>query len=237
MKDVSIVIPYSPSLNDPLRSELFSFVKSWWNFHFQDSPIVTAQSYNEDGSFNRAKSRNLAVKAVETKYMIIADADTICPPSALVKAFDLIRDKIPYASWVLPYANQNYYNLTDECTKKIISNGIKKELPSETQLIYEHKLQSWAGLICLSKSGYEAVGGYDERFIGWGYEDNAFRLALDTLWAPHDRIDSYCVHLWHAAPEDERFNQPNIHQNRRLYEKYLAAFNHRLAMKNLKGLN
>lgn len=236
MNDVSIVIPYGTLTNDVIRNGLFDYVKSWWSFNFPESPIITAESYNEDGSFNRSESRNIAVSKVDTRFLVIADADTICPAEALIEAFDRIRSRIPYASWVLPYGPQNYYNLTKEFTDSIISNGPNADIPQEKELVYDHKLQSWAGVLCMSKAGFEKVGGYDNNFIGWGYEDNAFRLALDTLWAQHERVESYCVHLWHPASEDERFNQPHIYHNRRLYEKYTAAYGNRLAMRSLKGI-
>lgn len=237
MKDLSIIIPYGNPGLDRRRDDLFEFVYSWWSFYLPDSQIITHAVFDSDGGFNRSASRNAAVAIADTRYLVIADADTICPPSALVQAFDYIDAQLPYASWVLPYGNKNYYNLTKECTDNILNNGVKQQLPPEDLLIYDHKLQSWAGILCMTKSAFDAVEGYDERFIGWGYEDNSFRLCMDTLWSPHARIDSYCVHLWHDAPEEKRFNQPDIQHNKRLYDKYFSAFGSRSAMKNLRGLN
>lgn len=236
MNDLSVVIPYSEDIKDKRRDDLFEFVSNWWLHYLPGCHLISASGYNKDGSFNRAKARNNAIKKVKTRYVLIADADTICPPFSIVQSFDYIDSQIPYASWVLPYAKNSYYNLTKKCTDLILSKGFQVPLPNEKSLEHEHKLESWAGLLCMTASAFEKVGGYDENFIGWGYEDNAFRLAMDTLWSRHVRINSYCVHLWHEAPEEERFSQPNIQHNRRLYEKYAAAYGHRLAMQNLKGI-
>jgi predicted glycosyltransferase involved in capsule biosynthesis len=83
-----------------------------------------------------------------------------------------------------------------------------------------HKITSWAGLLVLSREAWEKVGGYDEAFIGWGYEDNAFQASLDRRVGHFDRVDGFVVHLWHPAPVEECFGQPHIKDNQARYEKY-----------------
>lgn len=55
------------------------------------------------------------------------------------------------------------------------------------------------GLLVVSRDGWDRVGGYDERFVGWGHEDSVFNIAL-LLKAAWDRIPGSAWHLWHPAP-------------------------------------
>ena len=52
------------------------------------------------------------------------------------------------------------------------------------------------GTIVVSRKAFDAVGGFDEGFTDWGYEDRAFRLAVDKL-ARLREAPSTCWHLWH----------------------------------------
>ena len=41
------------------------------------------------------------------------------------------------------------------------------------------------------------VGGWDERFRGWGGEDHAAMRATDTLYWRHKTMPVQVLHLWH----------------------------------------
>jgi predicted glycosyltransferase involved in capsule biosynthesis len=170
--------------------------------------------------FNRSAARNTAFAGSHGDVLLIADADTIFHADQILAAVEMVQKE---RTWVIPYAW--YYNLSEEVTDNILELD-----PGETILepanpsLWEHKIVSWAGLLVMPREAFEEVGGYDERFEGWGFEDNAFRLALDTLWAPHQRIDwGYCLHLWHPVTKHDRFEQPQIETNRGLYMRYEAA--------------
>lgn len=46
---------------------------------------------------------------------------------------------------------------------------------------------------------FDRVGGFDERFFGWGGEDLDFVFRLDAV-ATVDRFDDALLHLWHERP-------------------------------------
>ena len=50
--------------------------------------------------------------------------------------------------------------------------------------------------LVVHREAYEAVGGHDERFLGWGSEDQAFALALTVLVGqPLRQARADCLHL------------------------------------------
>lgn len=226
MRDVtfSLIVPYRG--NGGFRTELWSWCRRWWSYRFPGVEIITGDT--EDPTFDRGTSRNVAVEQATSDILVIADADTIPNSGAVREALALVREGAP---WVLPYGEERYYNLTEPTTWKILHAE-----PSVTVLephVWEHKLTSWAGCLVMSREAFLSVGGYDERFVGWGYEDNAFRFAMDTLVGPHVRVDSYACHLWHPITPGSNFDQPHIDHNRALFRRYERASGNRDLMRKV----
>jgi predicted glycosyltransferase involved in capsule biosynthesis len=59
------------------------------------------------------------------------------------------------------------------------------------------------------------VGGFDERFVGWGHEDSSLNIQL-LLKADWDRIPGEAHHLWHPEPERKTVN---YRRNRQLLDQ------------------
>lgn len=212
---ISLLFPYRG--DDGPRDRLFGYVLKWWQYHYPAAEICVGRNF--DAPFNRAAARNDAFDQSTGSVLIIADADTV-PTGEGVKAG--IADAVAEKCWVIPYAEERYYNLTEGFTDIVLrtrSIGIH-DIPEPTQGQYDHKITSWAGCLILPRDAWETVGGYDERFKGWGYEDNSFRLKLDKMWGPHRRQDSFCCHLWHPVTTENSFENPNILHNKEIYQQY-----------------
>jgi predicted glycosyltransferase involved in capsule biosynthesis len=213
--DLSVLIPYGG--DEEWRERNFHWLLRRYGDLLPGAQIVIGSS---DEPFSRARARNQAFSQCTGDTLLIADADTLFHVDQIEAAVQLLHRR---RTWVIPYTW--YYNLSREVTNSVLNLDPTETIlePTSTSS-YEHKVESWAGLLVMSRTAFELVGGYDERFQGWGYEDNAFRLALDTLWGPHERVGwGYCLHLWHPAPESECFGQPNIDANRALFRDYEAA--------------
>lgn len=210
----SVVIPYRNV--DPTRHRNFKYVCSYWETYFPEFEIVRCDSCDE--KFSRSKSRNEGIDRANGDFVIIADADTIVPKDSIVTSLLHLRyTEVP--SWVIAY--QWYYNLTEERSAEVVKELRQSpSVPLEGQ--YDHRLVSWAGMLVFPREALEVVR-YDERFNGWGYEDNAFQMAADTLWGPFKRVGSHALHLWHPAPNEQTFGNPDILANRQLFRKYEFA--------------
>jgi len=125
------------------------------------------------------------------------------------------------AAWVI--AHHIYWSLTSQFTDVIL------ELPPETNNLGDFYANSdWkmvdksdAGVLVMTRDAYEAIEGYDERFNGWGYEDNAFASKLRKFWGPSERTKGEVAHLWHPRGLD--FEQPHIKENEQLLNEIKAA--------------
>ena len=88
------------------------------------------------------------------------------------------------------------------------------------------------------REALDAIGGWDERFRGWGGEDVAFLRALDTLFGKHKTSNNAIFHLWHSfnkASTQVRMwgGQEVVHPNRDLTNAYHRANRQPSAMRQI----
>jgi hypothetical protein len=131
-------------------------------------PVVTADS--ETSIFSLAQARNNAVAQAQTEVVVICDADTI-PDLRNVRA--AVTDPVGIC-W--PFM---HYRILD----------IEHVDTPFNKLSSVPHLNAWDGeggqgvggcLVCTTEE-YWRLGGQPPEFIGWGYEDTAFVLIVETL--------------------------------------------------------
>jgi hypothetical protein len=109
------------------------------------------------------------------------DADTITPHEQIEQALDWAE-----ADPGLVYGYTIYQRLDDQgrVTRELTFNGSM-------------------GCAAISLKCFDKVGGFDESFIGWGYEDLDFAQRCACYW-PLRRVDGIATHLWHGFrnPDD-----------------------------------
>ena len=203
---ISFLIPWNSG--DSYREQSFEYLFNFLLKEFPESEICVGEDDSE--VFNRSKARNNAFEISTNNIICIIDADTIIPPESV---FDGINICTKNSTWVIPY--YNYFNLTREYSQRFMMSD---SLPLEDELEFDFKILSWAGALILDREMYHKVGGYDERFEGWGWEDVAFRVALDNKIGRHLRCGSYVAHLWHPR-NDADFGTEDELKNRKLFDK------------------
>lgn len=230
---LSVLIPVGGELEtDPWRRHSFEWVRRRYEALLPDAEICLGTS--SQTPYNRAQARNHAFAQSTGDMLLVADGDTVFNPPQIFKAIQLIREI--GAHWVIPYEGHTnavdpeshelgrYYNLSATATDYLLGAPPNAEIdePAGSDL-WEFKLTSWAGLLVLPRTAWEAAGGYDENFLAWGFEDNAFRFALEHKVGPFTRVSGpagFALHLWHPSSEENRFGQPSMEHNRALCARY-----------------
>jgi len=213
--DLGIVIPYRGDLG--YRERLIKYNVARLRCLVPEAQIVVQDS--KQPLFNRSEARNLGAKKVNREFLLLLDADTVFNVDQIKHGVGVIASGV--APWVIAY--QDYYSLTEDASWKLMEQKGDVKLGTPQPGEYMFKLKSFAGVLLMRKSVFDAVGGYDERFQGWGYEDNAFKDKMDTLQGTFARVNGNAYHLWHPRSEEENFGQPNIKANELLYNRYGKA--------------
>lgn len=180
--------------------------------HYQNSwgirTVLGVDERDEGGLYSRARAINNAARAApDATAFVLADNDVIPDARAFQAALDQCQDEVA----VMPHSDT--LNLTREATETYKRAGATRG-----------SFRGRAPLVCLivTRENYIAVNGMDERFRGWGGEDNAFLHALETQLGPVLRLDGVCTHLWHPTDGTKR-DRKNRASNSARAEQYRVA--------------
>lgn len=205
---ISLIVPFAS--DDPRRQRIFAWVIARWKHYMPDEwEVSLGMSDPED--FSRSAARNRAVERSHGEILVITDADTFCD---IETVYDAIHEVLAQrAPWVI--AHTEYFSLSEPFTDDLLEQVPWTHVSRPYGYNWSMKSKSQAGVLVVPRAAFDEIGGYDERFLGWGYEDNAFATQLDRKWGQHERVDGDMLHLWHEPGLN--FKQPNIKHNERLY--------------------
>ena len=224
MEKLSILMPYR-SDNGP-RDRAFRWVKEFYQKMLPEAEICVSDCTTN--LFSRAQAVNNSAKQATGDIFIIADADIILDPDIIKKSVQLLNEH----AWVIPYSHVKH--ISKKSTKALLNTD-----PSwPTQIHFEVSRTANAvarnfvgGLNIIPRNNFEAVGGFDERFLGYGAEDDAFGHSVNTLSGHYLRLDTDIFHLWH--PKVATKSNPNYKANCALLKRYVHARKSKKKMLNI----
>lgn len=215
--DCVVLVPRRP---DPWRDQLWRFVRreieeelGW--------PIFEGLSV--DGPFNRSRALNEAAAAAGGSWdvAVILDADTV-PDAARVR--DGVDLAIKRGRLVCP--QDIFRSLTRTGTRSVLSGECQvQDAPKR----WDYP-QPKSSCLVVSASLWGEVGGFDERFEGWGFEDASFFHACEALVGV-DRFEGPVWHLWHPRSPEKNTDRTAYQANQALGARYKAARRDRAAMR------
>lgn len=193
------------------RDRLWEFVRARVEAE-TDWPITEGLSV--DGPFNRSRALNEAAEeAGQWDVAVILDADT-------VPDFERVRRAVARAAWTRPLVcpQDTFRSLNRDGTRAVLAGGSAVE-DAPKRWDYPNPKSS---CIVLSRETWELVGGFDERFEGWGFEDASFYHACEAL-VGIERFEGPCWHLWHSRSPEKNPDFEAYQRNEALGARYKAA--------------
>ncbi|NRD27790.1 hypothetical protein [Frigoribacterium sp. VKM Ac-2836] len=203
---VTVVLPWRPQ---PSRIAAFEVVRDWYAEALPEAEIRTIDS--PDPVFNLAQCRNLGVAALaDDEVAVIGDADTLPQREPLLAAIEAARTS---GRVHLPYTE---YRWLGSAGTAQAAAGTPLE-----RCEFELVRGACSGVYVTRASSWQAHGGQDERFRGWGFEDAAWYLAHTTLLGePPRRHEGMVFALHHQAEVREG---PQYDANAALMQRYRDA--------------
>lgn len=189
--DVSVLIPFRG--DGDKRDRLWAYCRALW----EQLPVelVVGEDHPGDEPFNVARAFNDAASKATGEMFVLFGADQLPDLDQIVWAMQEIEQG---ATWCPLFANTGAYR---EMDTGLILNGSD---PSRFDF------SQWApfctGIIAVTREAWAEVNGMDERFFGWGCEDTALRISLETILGPAPEPTGTLRCLWHPAAPRDRFN-------------------------------
>jgi hypothetical protein len=152
------------------------------------------EGHHNDGLFNRSAAVNRAAGlAGEWDVAVIIDADVICDAERVKQAVELAHR----TGQARPSARRP--EGPDPAGSRPGHGRVRRALGPLRAHVYDRE-RAW----CLASSSCHAgcgttVGGFDEEFRGWGYEDTAFAAAAETFGVASIRMPGEVWHFWHPT--------------------------------------
>jgi hypothetical protein len=219
LSDCSIVIPVH--IDSMERLEHIHFLYHFFKRNFIHHQLIILEQGNEpridlppsaniqiefikdENEFSLSEMSNRGASFVNRPFFCKYDADALIHPKAIFDAFELLKNQ-PQLALVLPY-NGISYSIANELRKKMLQTADFSSLPfvkmgeaiafQDMYLKCEHS----NGLIHHFRTDvFKELGGYNEEFIGWGYEDTEMINRFHTLGYPKTLLENYnAFHLEH----------------------------------------
>lgn len=193
-------------------------------------PCTLKHIWQEDKGFRAAASRNKAINASSSEYIILIDGDMI-----LEKSF--IADHLKFASlktilqgsrtilnenesedilksndFKLAFNKKNLKNKKNDFLAYLIYNfsKIDKNFFKKSQLVKGSKTCNMS----FYKSDFEAIEGFNEKFVGWGREDSEFvaRFLFNNGLFRRLKFNALAYHIYH-----EENSKSMLESNHQIY--------------------
>lgn len=203
------------------RDRLWAYCRRHWQTELPALEIFEGH-HEGDGPFNRSAAINRAAEG-DWDFAVILDSDTILDAEQVIAG---IEDAEETGCLVLPYKLRNM--LSKAGTRRILG-GYRGSWES---MIANRESNRVSCCVIVPRALWDAVGGFDERFEGWGGEDEAFHLACAALGGVR-RLDGANWHLHHAASPHNNTGSPLHRQALRLTQRYEAAARSEFEMRRL----
>jgi glycosyltransferase involved in cell wall biosynthesis len=206
---IGIVIPWRSQIS---RIPAFEAVVKWYNQNLPDAKIYYPD--RPGPVWLPAATRNDGVKMAEADgvdIIIMNDADTIPEINPLKEAI-----AAAYSDGMFHNPYTNYRMLKERGTRQHL---VKKHPIKDCSFLPWDS--SCYGTVVFTPSAWWEIGGMDEKFKQWGYEDTAQQVAHKVIHGTDFiKHQGTCYAMGHEPQEK---NNQDFFNNEFLYQEYLRA--------------
>lgn len=198
-------------LGETYRNRNWAFAKQRWN-DMLDWPIVEGH-YDDPGPFSLARASNRAAAlAGDWTVALYVGADFLLATPQ--QALDAVG--VAARTGQLTLAHNRLIQLEEDETEALIAGG-------PLAASGEQHPDTFSGVLAIPRQLWDATGGFDERFVGWGWDDIAFWSSCWALGGGFQRVPGLMYHLWHPRSRADNEDSPEHAVNSVLGRRYLAA--------------
>jgi GT2 family glycosyltransferase len=209
---VSVLVPRRSDGGGP-RDVAWAWLRARYEALYPEWEVVEGTDIG--GPFCKGAAVADAVGRSRGNTLVIADADCVMSAEALREAVALVE--IGEAPWVVPHTL--VHRLDRAASEAVVALGSRADPPFKGA--YARKAYvgfAGGGFIVVDASAWDATGGMPMAFAGWGAEDEATAVILDTLVGPHVRLEHDLWHLWHPHARSDSAKAQQL-ANRVLYRQ------------------
>lgn len=213
---VSVLIPFRDG--DPVRRRNLDWITGRLHALHPEWEIIVEYEPLDEPAFQKAAMLNRAFARSTGDVVIQMDAEIFLLPEHLEESVRLAEQH----GWCFV---RELYKLEPELSARICAGPVNAEPPPGDDdgrpLLHKEGVWGWGYSVPVRRDKWLP---FDERFIGWGYEDVAWHYAMQTLVGQPAWMEGAMYHLWHPlTAQDESKRTGALQANQRLARSYKAA--------------
>ena len=198
---ISLLVPFRANGPRDTRIKSWDWVRRRWEMLLPEAELCVG---TDDGGqpFSKSVAVNDAYQKSTGDMLVIADADSWVERSFVLQGIENAYRKehlvVPWwRAWRLHQGDSRVVMAEDPAgplpVTKEMQETCRDEGPSPA---------SCAMVLCIQRTAFERVGGFDPRFRGWGSEDVSFGLATWTLLGRNEYSLGEAYALYHPKPKN-----------------------------------
>jgi hypothetical protein len=200
---IGLVIPWRPQ---PSRVSAFEATMNRYSEQMPD--VTTYYGDTSDEIFNLSGARNKGCMAAISDgcdVLIVSDADIFLDPHSLSKSIERVASEnvvsLPFTELLL---------LSEMGSQELIAG--RETLHSIRQkhgiTVFNNQI---GGVFVLNSSTFRILNGWDERFVGWGFEDLAMNEAHKVILGKnYHRAHGIAGSLHHGDRDKSKLEENEI---------------------------
>lgn len=193
-------------------------------------PVINKVHYlhvYNPGPFNKSWGMNVAFRQSSGDILVISDADILIQAEDIQRAVSACEKELDA---LRPYGR--LIDMTADETEEFMKHGELPDAPADERGFdrahVKESLCTAGGIYIIRRGFYILTGGMDERFSGWGGEDDAMSIKMLGM-SSRVAIARHATawHLWHTRID--RYDHDRYRINRDLLLYYQQAGKNELA--------
>ena len=235
-KGISIIVPFHCHDKKSQRIKNWAWLREHWRCVFPLAQIIVGEDPKSTKDphipFSKSSAINHAAVKATGDVFVLLDADGYIDSESILLCVKKIRRARERGQrlWFVPY--RQFYRLTEKASQKLLKSSpaqpYKFPVPvkiADVQDTSGSQFGHWygAGIQILPREAFNKVGGWDERFRGWGGEDHGAMRATDTLYWPHKTLPGQFLHVWHPMISSEAGKKSWVHWKDRVWENQISS--------------
>lgn len=212
--NVSVLVPYRDN-GCSWRARAWEYIRRHYTDRHGRWQLVIGAC---EGPWSKGLALADALGRADGEVLVLADADSFVDPQVLNNA--TLKVAAGADPWAVPHTM--VHRLSRAGTEMLYAGT----LDANRTCRRPYMGVAGGGIVVVARAAYEAAGGVDPRFYGWGGEDMCLGWALNALVGQHRRHGARLIHLWHPsdAPRlNERGSPRGSDESEALAARYRIA--------------
>lgn len=186
---VAVIIPFCS--DEPLRLRARALVEAHLGYTVPSWGLLSGG----EQPFSRGLEINRLAREADADVLLLHDADTLTRVEQMAAAVVMAREAPG-----LVYAYTAYCRLTRRATEALELTRPHGAFRGPFERVIENAPSH--SCLALQRDCFDELGGYDQSYTGWGYEDCELTARSRRLWEPR-RVPGMLVHLWHGERRED----------------------------------